>query len=297
MKNPQTSGVENSHLAKLGFKMTLVPEIDMENSNNSATPGSHPHQKVAVIIPAKDEADSIGATIRACKALPRADLFVVIDDGSTDNTGEAARSAGAVVVRHSVNRGKASAMETGAKVVAMRDPEDGPRRLILFLDADLGDSAAETYPLVEAVIQGRTDCAIAALPRQAGAGGHGFVTRLSRRAIRWASGWEPLQPLSGQRCLRAEAFFDCLPLAHKWGVETGMTIDLLVKGYSVQEVPCDLRHRATGNDMAGYRHRFSQFRDVFLASATRFVRHVRAPLKQRLSAAINQQPGEVYCLK
>lgn len=277
--------------------MTLVPEIDMENSNNSATPGSHPHQKVAVIIPAKDEADSIGATIRACKALPRADLFVVIDDGSTDNTGEAARSAGAVVVRHSVNRGKASAMETGAKVVAMRDPEDGPRRLILFLDADLGDSAAETYPLVEAVIQGRTDCAIAALPRQAGAGGHGFVTRLSRRAIRWASGWEPLQPLSGQRCLRAEAFFDCLPLAHKWGVETGMTIDLLVKGYSVQEVPCDLRHRATGNDMAGYRHRFSQFRYVFLASATRFVRHVRAPLKQRLSAAINQQPGEVYCLK
>ena len=297
MKNPQTSGVENSHLAKLGFKMTLVPEIDMENSDNSATPGSHPHQKVAVIIPAKDEADSIGATIRACKALPRADLFVVIDDGSTDNTGEAARSAGAVVVRHSVHRGKASAMETGAKVVAMRDPEDGPRRLILFLDADLGDSAAETYPLVEAVIQGRTDCAIAALPRQAGAGGHGFVTRLSRRAIRWASGWEPLQPLSGQRCLRAEAFFDCLPLAHKWGVETGMTIDLLVKGYSVQEVPCDLRHRATGNDMAGYRHRFSQFRDVFLASATRFVRHVRAPLKQRLSAAINQQPGEVYCLK
>lgn len=274
-----------------------MPETDKENSKNSAPVIPDPNQKVAVIIPAKDEGDSIGATIRASKALPGADLFVVIDDGSSDNTGEAARSAGAVVVRHSVNRGKASAMETGAKVVAMRDPEEGPRRLILFLDADLGDSAAQTFPLVEAVMQGRTDCAIAALPRQAGAGGHGFVTRLSRRAIRWATGWEPLQPLSGQRCLSAEAFFDCLPLAHKWGVETGMTIDLLVKGYSVQEVPCDLTHRATGNDMAGYRHRLSQFRDVFLASATRFVRHVRAPLRLRLSAAIKQAPGEVYCLK
>ena len=91
----------------------------MENSENSAAAVPHPDQKVAVVIPAKDEGDSIGATIRASKALPRADLFVVIDDGSTDNTGEAARSAGAVVVRHSVNRGKASAMETGAKVVAM----------------------------------------------------------------------------------------------------------------------------------------------------------------------------------
>ena len=73
-------------------------------------------QKVALITPAKDEGDSIAATIRACKAIPRADLFVVVDDGSSDNTGDAARLAGAVVVRHSVNRGKDSAMETGAKV-------------------------------------------------------------------------------------------------------------------------------------------------------------------------------------
>ena len=125
--------------------------------------------KVAVVIPAKDEGDSIAATVRASKAIPRADLFVVIDDGSSDNTGDAARSAGAVVVRHSVNRGKASAMETGAKVVAMRDSEEDPARLILFLDADLGDSAAETYPLVKAVMSDGVDCAIANLPKQAGA--------------------------------------------------------------------------------------------------------------------------------
>lgn len=259
-----------------------------------ASSAGNSNQRVAVIIPAKDEGESIAATIRASKAVPHADLFVVIDDGSSDNTSEAARSAGAVVVRHSINRGKASAMETGAKVVAMRDPEDGPSRLILFLDADLGDSAAQTYPLVEAVWSGQTDCAIALLPRQAGAGGHGFVTRLARRTIRWSTGWEPTQPLSGQRCLTADAFFDCLPLAHKWGVETGMTIDLLVKGHSVQEVPCDLTHRATGNDMEGYRHRLSQFRDVFLVAASRFIRRVRVPMRARISAAVNQKPGEVY---
>lgn len=254
-------------------------------------------QKVAVVIPAKDEGNSIAATIRASKAIPRADLFVVIDDGSSDNTGDAARLAGAVVVRHSVNRGKASAMETGAKIVAMRDSEEGPARLILFLDADLGDSAALTYPLVEAVLTDGVDCAIANLPKQVGAGGHGFVTRLARSVIRWATGWEPSQPLSGQRCLRSEAFFSCLPLAPGWGVETGMTIDLLVKGYSVQEIPCDLTHRATGNDFAGYSHRLHQFAYVFLAALTRFIRHVRAPRRLRMIASSTQKAGAVYQLK
>ena len=254
----------------------------------------HPDQRVAVVIPAKDEAASIAATIRACKAIPKVDLFVVVDDGSGDATGEAARGAGATVVRHSVNRGKASAMETGAKVVAMRDPEAGPRRLILFLDADLGDSAAETAPLVETVIEGQVDCAIALLPRQEGAGGHGFVTGLARRAIRWATGWEPLQPLSGQRCLRSESFFECMPLANGWGVETGLTIDLLAKGFTVQEVPCDLKHRATGNDWAGYRHRLSQFQGVLRAVVSRVVRHIRMERGLRLKAALSQEPRAIY---
>lgn len=252
------------------------------------------NQRVAIVIAAKDEDASIAATIRASKAIPRADLFVVIDDGSTDHTGDAARAAGAVVVRHAVNRGKASAMETGAKVVAMRDPESGPRRLILFLDGDLGDSAAETFPLVEAVLNRRVDCAIAAIPKQDDTGGHGFTGRMARWGIRWATGWQPTQPLSGQRCVRAKALFDCMPLAHKWGVETGMTMDLLVRGYSVQEIPCDLQHRATGNDWAGYKHRLNKLKDVFLAVFTRLVRHFRAPRKARLRAAEEQVPFERY---
>ncbi len=66
-------------------------------------------QRVAVVIPAKDEQDRIAATIRAARAIPHVDLVVVVDDGSEDDTQKAARDAGATVVRHSVNRGKASA--------------------------------------------------------------------------------------------------------------------------------------------------------------------------------------------
>ncbi|MDR1799681.1 MAG: glycosyltransferase, partial [Bifidobacteriaceae bacterium] len=81
-------------------------------------------QRVAVVIPAKNESARIAATVRAALTIPGVDLVLVVDDGSGDATGAFAREAGAVVVRHSHNRGKAAAMETGAAIVAMRD-EDG----------------------------------------------------------------------------------------------------------------------------------------------------------------------------
>ncbi len=242
-------------------------------------------QRVAVVIPAKDEEERIGATIRASRAIPFVDLVVVVDDGSEDDTLHAARSAGATVIRHSVNRGKASAMETGASVVAMRDTVGRPPRLLLFIDADLGDSAVETAPLVEPVRSGLVDCTIAALPPQRGAGGHGLVTGLARKSIQRATGWAPRQPISGQRCLTRSAFEAARPLAKGWGVEVGMTIDLLVAGYTLQEVECDLQHRATANDLSGNLHRASQYRGVRRAVDSRRLRRVTVPRRLRHKAA------------
>lgn len=228
-------------------------------------PQEHKYQGVAVIIPAKDEAETIALTIRSCRALPNVDLIIVVDDGSTDDTQHVARSAGAVVVRHSVNRGKAAAMETGAKVAFMRDDENTEGRLLLFIDADLGESAAKCLPIVESVYDGKTDCAVAYLPPQKGAGGHGIVTGLARKSIHKATGWLPKQPLSGQRCLNKKAMQAVIPLATGWGVETGMTIDLLVNGYTIQEIPCELTHRVSKNDFAGYVHRGKQYLGVLRA--------------------------------
>lgn len=243
--------------------------------------GGASRQRVAVVIPAKDEAERIALTVRASRAIPHVDLVVVVDDGSSDGTQDVARDAGAVVVRHSHNRGKAAAMETGAAVVAMRDAPDRPPRLLLFIDGDLAETAVDTAPLVPPVLHGTADLAIALLPRQPGAGGHGLVVGLARRSIAAMTGWTPTQPLSGMRCLTREAFDAAVPLARGWGVETGMTIDLLSKGFVAVEVPCDLRHRATGSDLRGQLHRAGQYRDVLMAVNARRVRRVLRGITRR----------------
>jgi hypothetical protein len=226
---------------------------------------------VAVIIPARDEADRIEATVTAAAGIPGVALVVVVDDGSRDATAALARRAGAVVVRHPRNRGKGAAMETGAEQVRQADQREGrdsPRHL-LFLDADLAGTAALAGPLAGPVLAGAADMTIAVFSSTVKLGGHGLVVGLAGAGVRRATGWRPAQPLNGQRCLTRAAFEAARPLAHGWGVETGLTIDLLRQGLRVTEVQVDLAHRATGTGLRAQLHRARQFADVARALAAR----------------------------
>ena len=226
--------------------------------------------QVAVIIPAFNEADRVGATVTAAATLPDVDVVVVVDDGSRDGTARVAETAGASVLQHARNRGKAAAMETGAEAVRLLDQRENrnPRHL-LFLDADLGATAAAAGPLITPVAEGTADLTIATFASLIKGGGHGFVTGLSAAGIRRATGWTPTQPLNGQRCLTRAAFDAARPLARGFGVETAMTIDLKRKGLRVTEVEVDLAHRVTGTDLRSQLHRARQFADVAWALATR----------------------------
>jgi glycosyltransferase involved in cell wall biosynthesis len=237
---------------------------------------------VAVVIPAKDEQDLIAATVTAAKTI--SDVVVVVDDGSADGTARVAREAGALVVAHTKNRGKAAAMTTGAGVVAGLDTRDGlstPRHLV-FLDADLEETAKEGAALVDPVRAGVADVTIGVLPpQQRKGGGFGFVVRLSRNGVRRLTGFEAIQPLSGQRCLTRAAFTAAQPLAHGWGVETAMLVDLLRKGFRIQEVEVNLHHRVTGRDVRAQVHRLRQYADVAAALAVRRIASPRGGHRHR----------------
>ena len=216
---------------------------------------------VFVVIPAWNEQERIAATVRAAAEFGP---VIVMDDGSRDATTGKARTAGARVLTTRRNLGKGAAMAAG--VAALPDQA----RYVLFLDADLEDSAANALPLIEAVRSGACDMAVALPPPQPG-GGRGLVVRLARDGIKRLTGFDATVPLSGQRCLTREAAeaAKAVGYAPRFGVEVGLTIDLLRAGYRVAEVSADLRHRVTGEDWRSQMHRARQYRDVLLALKSR----------------------------
>jgi len=136
-----------------------------------------PSGDLAVVIPARNESDRIGATVKAAAGLPGVDIVVVVDDGSTDGTATEAQNAGASVLRHARNRGKAAAMETGAEAVRLLEGRQDRASLhhLLFLDGDLAETAGEAAPLAGPVRAGQADMTIAVFSNRVRRGGHGFV--------------------------------------------------------------------------------------------------------------------------
>lgn len=217
---------------------------------------------VTVVIPAYNEEARVGDTVRAAVAIAEVDNVIVVDDGSRDRTASVATAAGAIVRRHKRNRGKAAALETGA---AAADPGVP----LLFLDADLGETAANAGPLLAPVLAGKADMTIASFRTRVKLGGHGIVVRTARAGLQRAIGWAPDQPLNGQRCLTWTAYEAARPLARGFGVETALTIDLMRKGFRVTQVEVDMAHRATGTDLRSQLHRARQLADVTWVLVTR----------------------------
>src|SRR5918992_1027325 len=116
-------------------------------------------QPPLVLVAARNEADRIGATVDALKrAFPGAEVWVA-DDASEDGTGEVAMTRGARVVSRGAAHGKGANVTAAAE--AALDGDADPE-VVLLCDGDLGASAAELRPLVDAVASGDADLAIAA---------------------------------------------------------------------------------------------------------------------------------------
>jgi hypothetical protein len=214
---------------------------------------------------ARAEADRIGETVIALRALEPVTEVVVVDDGSRDETAPRSLAAGATVLRLDRARGKGRALEG-----ALTRLRDRAADVWLLADGDLSATAASLDAVLAPVMAGEADLAIATFPPGQG-GGFGLVKRAARHAIRLGSGLDVREPLSGQRALTAEALDAVRPLARGFGVETAMTIDAVRAGLRVLEVPAELGHRPTHRDVRGFAHRGRQGWDILRAAFPRML--------------------------
>jgi hypothetical protein len=220
-------------------------------------------EPLTILVAARDEENVIADTVRTLReAFPQAEVLVA-DDGSRDATAQRAEEVGATVLRLP-RRGKGQALSAAERAAP-------PGRLLLS-DADL---RGDLRPLLAR----GADVKVAIFKQRAG-GGFGIAKSVAQRLIRFLSGFEAIEPLSGQRALSSRARRAVFPLAPGFGAETRMTIDAERAGLRVEEVELELRHRATGRDARGFAHRGRQLLDLMVACGPLAVnfRGLRLPL-------------------
>jgi len=112
--------------------------------------------RIAIVVPAYDEADNIGHVLDRMPAEVcgvRTEVLVV-DDGSRDGTGDIAAEHGAVVARHVINRGGGAALRTGYRLMV-----DSGAEIVVTLDADGQHLPSEMERLVKPILDGEVDVA------------------------------------------------------------------------------------------------------------------------------------------
>jgi glycosyltransferase involved in cell wall biosynthesis len=184
--------------------------------------------RVAVIIPALNEAATIGDVVVAASAVGHP---IVVDDGSSDFTADVAKGAGATVVRHAVNTGYDGALNSGfAKAAAL-----GCRYLVT-MDADGQHDAATITPFIDALDRGAS-VVIGIRDR------HQRVTESLFASVGRAR-WGIHDPLCGMKAYRVEVW-EALGHFDSFGsIGTELAVFAASCGDPIVQLPVSTRDRA-----------------------------------------------------
>jgi glycosyltransferase involved in cell wall biosynthesis len=203
---------------------------------------------VCALIAAFNEEATIAEVVAGVRR--RTPCVVVVDDGSTDRTGERAAAAGATVVRHAQNRGKGAAIRTGlAHVLA------GAHSHVLFIDADLQHDPDNIPELLSAAEGAGCDLVIA---ERAFAKGSMPTSRFySNRIGSWILsrfiGTEVADSQSGFRLIRSDCLRRLDLTATGYEIETEMLIKLARRHASLRRVSIPARYHGSRSKLRSFR--------------------------------------------
>jgi glycosyltransferase involved in cell wall biosynthesis len=190
---------------------------------------------VSVIIPAYGEEGAIGRVIGSLREAAAWREIIVIDDGSTDGTGDAARAAGAKVITHPYNIGNGASVKSGIRE-ALGD-------FILIMDGDGQHAADDAVRLVQHL--GSYDLVVGT---RASSGQASTARHLGNNALNWLASYLTGQDIpdltSGMRAARATGFREFLHLLpNGFSTPTTTTLSFIKAGYSVRFEPIATRTR------------------------------------------------------
>jgi len=194
-----------------------------------------PASLTSVVIPAFNEAPAIGPLVTALRSAAAWREILVIDDGSSDDTGTRAAAAGAHVIRHPYNKGNGAAVKSGIR--------QSSGTYVLIIDADGQHPPGDALRLVshldayDLVVGARSSATQAGVARRAG-----------NAVLNALAGYLTEQRIpdltSGFRAARRECLAEFLHLIpNGFSTPTTTTLAFMKAGYSVRFEPIEARAR------------------------------------------------------
>ena len=196
---------------------------------------------IAVLIPAYNESLVIGSVV--LQARKYADVVIVVDDGSADNTSEVAGLAGADVITMPQNVGKAAAMMAGFARARELD-----YKATVMMDGD-GQHFASDIPVVAAaVLSGEADMVVGSRFLETGTGEEEipiyrrFGQKVLNEATNLSSDVKCTDSQSGYRALSREALKHMDFATSGYGIESDMLSHFAARGLKISEAPISVTY-------------------------------------------------------
>lgn len=194
--------------------------------------------RVVILIPAYNEELTIGSVV--LQARKHARTVIVVNDGSKDKTSEIARAAGAEVIEHIENKGKAAALQTGFNELKKRDFE-----ITIMMDGDGQHLMADIDVMIAPLLENKADLVIGSrflkkdnsIPyyRQVG-------QRVLNRMTNFGSSEKVTDTQSGFRAFNRKALDEMDFPSQGYAVEQDMILHCSGKGLRIIEVPISVRY-------------------------------------------------------
>ncbi|WP_335998674.1 glycosyltransferase family 2 protein [Halorientalis halophila] len=195
---------------------------------------------VVAVIPAYDEADTIGSVIDGTRE--HVDEVVVVDDGSSDGTARIARDHGAVVIEHVFNTGVGGAVRTGYQYAIRHDYD-----FVMQIDAD-GQHDPEYIPTL---LEAAEDCDMVIASRYLNESFQDYsLTRklgikFFTTVVNVLGGIDITDVTSGFRVYRVSALATILHRSDKhWAVE--QTLEAAKRDFRIKEISIEIPTRDEG---------------------------------------------------